>query len=542
MKISLYQKCIDDKRLALLTEWDAAKNEPLAPWTVSPGSHRKVWWRCREGHEWQAPVYTRWAGHGCPVCGGQKLLQGVNDLASRLPELAAQWHPTKNGDLTPELVFPNSTKAVWWQCEEGHEWQATVNARANGSGCPVCGSRKLQGGCNDLATAAPELAAQWHPTKNGDLTPDRVFPGSGKRVWWQCEEGHEWQASIASRARGGSGCPVCAGRKTLPGVNDLATQFPDVAAEWHPTKNGALRPENIQPYSAKIVWWRCEEGHEWQASVKSRVKEHAGCPICANKTIIPGVNDLATLFPALAAEWDTEKNGALAPQELGPGSSKRVWWRCEKGHEWRAKVSARAGKGCGCPVCSGKTVIPGENDLRSFAPDIARQWDAERNGALTPDMVRPQSNRAVWWRCDNGHEWKAGINARVQTRSDCPYCTNRTVLAGYNDLATMDPAVADQWAWDLNGMLTPRMVTKGSRKKIWWRCELGHVWRAAIYSRTGSEHCGCPVCAGNIGEKRLQRLRRLEEETRAMQLDRLRMMPERYVPANAPQPTAGAAR
>ena len=146
-------------------------------------------------------------------------------------------------------------------------------------------------------------------------------------------------------------------------------------------------------------------------------------------------------------------------------------------------------------------------------------------------MVRPQSNRAVWWRCDNGHEWKAGINARVQTRSDCPYCTNRTVLAGYNDLETMDPAVADQWAWDLNGMLTPRMVTKGSRKKIWWRCEQGHVWRAAIYSRTGAEHCGCPVCAGNIGQKRLARLRRLEEETRAMQLDRLRLLPERYVPA-----------
>lgn len=536
MKISLYQKCIDDKRLELLTEWDAAKNEPLAPWTVSPGSHSKVWWRCREGHEWQAPVYSRWAGHGCPVCGGQKLQQGVNDLASRRPELAAEWHPTKNGDLTPALVFPNSTKTVWWQCKEGHEWQATVNARANGSGCPVCSGRKLQGGCNDLATAAPELAREWHPTKNGDLTPDQVFPGSGKRVWWQCEEGHEWQASIASRAKGGNGCPVCAGRKTLPGVNDLATQFPDVAAEWHPTKNGALRPEYIQPYSAKTVWWRCEEGHEWQATVKSRVKEHAGCPICANRTIIPGVNDLATLAPALAAEWDTEKNGTLTPQALGPGSSKRVWWRCEKGHEWRAQVSARAGKGCGCPVCAGKTVIPGENDLKTFAPDIAAQWDAAKNGALTPEMVRPQSNRTVWWRCDNGHEWKAGINARVQTRSGCPYCTNRTVLAGYNDLATMDPAVADQWAWDLNGMLTPRMVTKGSRKKIWWRCELGHVWRAAIYSRTGAEHCGCPVCAGNIGQKRLQRMRRLEEETRAMQLDRLRLLPERYVPAA--QPTA----
>ena len=142
MKISLYQKCIDDKRLELLTEWDAAKNEPLAPWTVSPGAHRKVWWRCKEGHEWEAPIYSRSAGHGCPVCGGQKLQQGVNDLAARRPELAAEWHPTKNGALRPEYIQPYSAKTVWWRCEEGHEWQATVKSRVKEhAGCPICANR-----------------------------------------------------------------------------------------------------------------------------------------------------------------------------------------------------------------------------------------------------------------------------------------------------------------------------------------------------------------------------------------------------------------
>ena len=541
MKTSLYQKCIEDGRLDLLTEWDAAKNEPLAPWKVSPGGHQRVWWRCGEGHEWEAPVYSRWAGHGCPVCGGQKVLKGVNDLATRFPALAAEWHPTKNGELTPDLVFPNSTKTVWWRCGEGHEWQATVNGRAKGGGCPVCAGRKLMAGENDLAATDPALAAEWHPTKNGSLTPAEVFPGSRKRVWWQCAEGHEWQASIASRAKSGSGCPVCAGKKLQPGVNDLASCAPDVAAQWHPTKNGALCPTYIQPYSARTVWWLCEKGHAWQATVKSRVKEHTGCPICANRLILIGENDLATTNPDLAAEWHPTKNGSLTPQNVNAGSHKRVWWRCKEGHEWRADIGSRAKGGSDCPICAGRVVIPGENDLKTFAPLLAAQWHPTKNGSLTPEMVRPQSNRTVWWRCELGHEWKAKIDAR-SLGSGCPYCNSRLVLAGFNDLETLDPLVAEQWAWDLNGQLTPQMIMAGSHRKIWWRCAEGHVWQARVDARTGAQHCGCPVCAGNIGQKRLARMRRMEEETRAMQLDRLRMMPERYVPANTPQTSAGAAR
>ena len=89
--------------------------------------------------------------------------------------------------------------------------------------------------------------------------------------------------------------------------------------------------------------------------------------------------------------------------------------------------------------------------------------------------------------------------------SGCPYCAGRKVLPGFNDLATLEPEVARQWHPALNGTLTPQMVTTGSRRKVWWECDQGHVWKAAIYSRTGPKKCGCPVCAVKISKSRLAR-------------------------------------
>ena len=84
----------------LLEQWDAARNAPYTPEMVSYGSRLKVWWRCEQGHEWQSLVKSRTDGCNCPVCTNRMLLTGENDLASRFPDLAAQWHPTLNGALT----------------------------------------------------------------------------------------------------------------------------------------------------------------------------------------------------------------------------------------------------------------------------------------------------------------------------------------------------------------------------------------------------------------------------------------------------------
>ena len=224
MELSLYDYCIERDDFVLLNQWDKAKNGTATPQTVSAGSKKKAWWVCEKGHVWEARIDSRTAKrkHGCPVCSGKQVLPGYNDLASQRPDIAARWHPTKNGELSPQNIAPCSSRKVWWLCEKGHEYQALVRTQgreARKSGCPYCVGKKVLAGFNDLATTQPKIAAQWHPERNGQLTPQTVTAGSNKKAWWVCEEGHVWQAVINNRAgKLKNGCPVCAGRVKEPGM------------------------------------------------------------------------------------------------------------------------------------------------------------------------------------------------------------------------------------------------------------------------------------------------------------------------------------
>ena len=194
------------------------------------------------------------------------------------PSLSRDWHPTKNGDLTPSDVRPHSHRKVWWICEKGHEWQATVSNRVDRrSGCPKC-SRHLASEENNLQICYPDIAMEWHPTKNGTLRPSDVTPHTGRKVWWICEKGHEWQAAVWTRVDKDCGCPMCSGR-VATNDNNLAVVRPDLAKEWHPTKNGDLRPTDVKPKSNRKVWWLCKMDHEWEAVVKNRTYG-SGCPYC----------------------------------------------------------------------------------------------------------------------------------------------------------------------------------------------------------------------------------------------------------------------
>lgn len=354
MRESLQDYCIRTGALHLLAEWDSAANGTRTPETISYGSKQRVHWRCAAGHTWTAAVYTRTSHHsGCPVCSGRQVQAGANDLATTHPALAAEWHPTKNGTLTPQDVSAGSKRRVWWQCAQGHTWQATVKSRAlGGAGCPVCTGRQVEPGVNDLATTHPDIAAQWHPEKNGPLTPRDVSAGSKRQVWWQCSQGHVWQARIASRVTG-RGCPVCAGRRIVPGENDLAASHPDLARQWHPSRNGDLSPDRLAPHSNRKVWWQCAHGHAWQATPASRLRG-SGCPYCSGRKVLPGFNDLASRYPALAREWKQALNGMLTPQDVTPASHKKVWWQCPAGHLWQARIASRTHGAAGCPVCAGR--------------------------------------------------------------------------------------------------------------------------------------------------------------------------------------------
>ena len=178
--------------------------------TLTAGSHKKVWWQCSESpsHYWEASVSQRVRGRGCPLCVGQFVVHGVNDLSVLRPDLYAELHPTMN-TIDTTILSSSSAKKLWWQCvnDPSHYWYAALSNRYNGSGCAMCSGKFVVHGVNDLSVLRPDLYAELHPTMN-TIDTTTLTPGSHKKVWWQCSEtpSHYWQASVNSRSQG-SGCP-----------------------------------------------------------------------------------------------------------------------------------------------------------------------------------------------------------------------------------------------------------------------------------------------------------------------------------------------
>jgi len=271
-----------------------------------------------------------------------------DSLAIKNNLLSKEWHPTKNGSLTPKDVTPNSGKKIWWLCKKGHEWLAVIGSRNSGIGCPFCSGR-VASKENCLEIANPNLAKEWHPTRNGKITPLDVTPNANKKAWWICKKGHEWKANINNRGNG-TGCPYCA-NKLASSENNLAVTNPELVKEWHPKKNGKITPNDVTPRSHKKVWWLCKKGHTWQAAINKR-SIGRGCHYCTNQLACKD-NCLATTNPPLAKEWHPTKNDNLSPKHVLAGSHKKVWWICKNGHEWQASIGKR-NIGRGCPFCSGK--------------------------------------------------------------------------------------------------------------------------------------------------------------------------------------------
>lgn len=350
----------------LVAEW-SDKNLPLTPDRITYGSNKVVWWKGACGHEWQTSVKARSNGENCPICSGARVIEGINDLATLKPELADEWS-SKNDPLKPTMVTTGSHKKVIWQDKYGHEWTATVKSRAlNGTGCPYCSHNKVLVGFNDLASQRPQIASEWSE-RNYPLKPDMVTVFANRKVWWRCSKGHEWNTLISTRS-GGSGCPYCSGQLLLKGFNDFATTHPQLAQEWS-DRNLPFTPDMINEKSRRNVWWKCREcGYEWQSVVYARVKGTV-CPVCADRAVMEGYNDLATTDAHLLPEWDYEKNKDISPNKISRHSMQSVWWKCSLGHSWKAKISEKAIEGKGCKVC--------EKDYLTVFPKLAVMYYAAK--------------------------------------------------------------------------------------------------------------------------------------------------------------------
>lgn len=284
---------------------------------------------------------------------------------------------------------------------------------------------------NSLLVTHPDLAAEWHPTLNGDLTPDRITQGSGRAVWWlgaKCK--HEWDVRICIRTGQGQGCPICTNKRVVPGINDLATTHPQLAAEWHPTKND-LSLDVVHKNSEKKAWWLGKCGHEWQSSIRNRGASNANCPYCAGQKILVGFNDLPTTHPELVKLIHPLKNINLNPLSLHAGSKKKLHWICEKSHEWSSPVSWQTIKeGLYCSLCAGRNLEVGVNDFETMNPELAKEWHHTLNGELLPSHMRTASHKKVWWLGTCGHEWQAAIKNRAgKAKTGCPECDMKRYIS-----------------------------------------------------------------------------------------------------------------
>ena len=339
---------------------------------------------------------------------------------------------------------------------------------------------------NSLAAMRPEIVTEWSP-RNLPITPEDVSYGSKKVYWWKGACGHEWEASAKARSQGEK-CPICSGKRIIPGVNDLAILMPELAAEWSPKNPVSANAVGIGSHKKAV--WKGKCGHEWTAVIRSRAAG-AGCPYCSHNMVLSGFNDLDYLFPKVAQEWSTA-NLPLLPWQVTAFSNTKVWWICERGHEWEALISTRS-YGSQCPYCSGIKVLPGYNDLATTHPQLVKEWSA-RNAGLSPDMVNQKSTENAWWHCSIcGNEYRAVIKSRVQGLC-CPVCAERAVLPGYNDMATTDPELALEWDYEKNGNVRPFQVSRNAMRFVWWRGACGHKWKDRIYNRA-IDKAGCIYCA-----------------------------------------------
>ena len=147
-KESFFDYCKRNNRIDLLDEWNYDKNNGLNPTDVSSGNGKKIWWICKDGHEWDSRIIDRKRNKNCPYCSNKKVLEGYNDLATTHPEIAKEWHSTKNGNLKPTQVVAGSNKKVWWKCSKGHEWDISPNVRT-GRGRKWCRCGKQIAGMGD---------------------------------------------------------------------------------------------------------------------------------------------------------------------------------------------------------------------------------------------------------------------------------------------------------------------------------------------------------------------------------------------------------
>lgn len=418
-------------------------------------------------------------------------------LEAIYPHVSKEWHSTKNAPLLPGDVTPASKMAVWWRCQCcHHEWHARISHRTfSDSGCPICSKAKRIDNFNKallskrkmLTEAFPKIANEWHPTENLPLTPSTVLASSGRKVWWQCSQGHVWRTAINNRTRGHTNCPQCNPQTSILEIRcytEMEMLFGD--ANWRAKVEGL----EIDVWIPKLQLGIEVDGYPWHkeretqdiaktkqlanAGIKlirirdKRLKQLSENDICFTSNQ-PNIDVLTVVVEKLA------DLGYLNAKTAKDYSSARAFCNEPKFLEiieWLPRP-------------------PLGRSLAECNPELVAEWSQEKNSPLTPAQVTPGSNLRAWWICAHGHEWQAFINNRARGVG-CPKCSGKLASPNHN-LAIAHPDILRYWDRAKNHGL-PEELTPGSNKKAWWQCPKGHSFEMTV--KEFAKRQGCPFCSG----------------------------------------------
>ena len=488
----------------LMSEWDFELNT-MDPSTVAVKSNKVAKWVCPKGHKYSKAIYKRVVGESCPVCARAR--------STSFPEQCFFFYTKK---CYSDAV--NSYKELF---DNGMELDIYIPSIRTGI--------EYDGVFWHDRNALPREEKKYQICKENQVRLLRIKEGSftgfsenADRIWYipkKCDYAQldlyikDFLRFLTFFSTDLPDVNVARDKteileyKTLRLEDSLMYLFPDIAKEWHPSKNGKLTPDLFIPGSSETVWWRCPQcGNEWQSSIVNRTKGH-GCDVCAMpKRLSTRKDHILSKRGSIDKEWclldwDYEAN-EYGPEHYTNGSGEIVNWKCRTcGYKWKASICDRTRDyRSGCPLCSGKVIVSGVNDLPTILPELMQDWDYDNNNGVDPTKVGRGSRLSVSWKCRKcGYIWNAQIYNRANGKG-CPCCASRVVVPGINDLATTEPELAIEWHPTLN-LLKPTEVTRGQAKKVFWLCpKCGNVWQDTINHRTNGR--GCSKCKRNSRNKK----------------------------------------
>ena len=474
--------------------WDYEKNKDLNLDKLTLGSKKTAWWKCDKGHEWEATINHIYNGTRCPYCSNKKILKGYNDLGTTNPELLEYLDYEKNEkeNIDVSSLSRYSHVKVYWKCKNcGTKFSKLLPNIKEEVLCNSCALKKgvknkysnIINREGSLADKYPDLAKEWHPTKNDSLKPEMFTYASNKKVWWKCSKGHEWEAVISSRTGSDRGCPICANQKVLKGYNDLATIFPEFLPEWNYKKN-KVSPSEIIARTGKKYWWICKLGHEYEASPLDRFYGR-GCSIC-----------------------NTERSTSIG--------EKTILYYIQQNYKGKIIPNFRDKKikNKEIDIFLPNLLIGVEYDGIYFHKNKLRDKEKDKicleNGIKIIHIAESKAEdkideNYIYYNVNKFNDIEWAINKLLNIlfgKKEYDVNISRDRIKIYNlidyyekekSLLNNYPKIAKEWNYEKNDKLRPELVSYGSQKKVWWKCnKCGNEWEAVIYSRISGS--GCPKC------------------------------------------------